>query len=161
MPKKTVKTTNKIVKATKATKKSVKKPNQKSPKTTVLKVKNFGSKGDTFTDDTVAIATALEKAAARSSYPAVSVVVTPVTEAQKIWEEIRYRPIEMFALPNQVVEQHCTPFPAEPNRLFLTVRSTATLPSLEVACGKDFVVELADKFVIVARAVASPIPPKK
>lgn len=84
-----------------------------------------------------------------------------VSEADKIWSEIRFRPIEMFALPNQVVEQHCTPFAADPNKLFLTTRSTAVLPSLEAACGKDFVVELADKFIIVTRSVAPPTPPKK
>lgn len=95
----------------------------------------------------------VQLAVAQPTVPVVPVV--PVqTEAEKIWEQIRYRPIEMFALPNQIVEQHCTPFPVDPNRLFLTIRSTATLPSLEVSCGKDFVVEIADRFVIVTRAQA-------
>lgn len=99
------------------------------------------------------------------------------TEAEKIWEEIQLLPIEMFALPNQIVAQHCEPLPfaIDPNRLFLTIRSTATLPSLEFSLQsftknskmqaaelakrgqvmqvKEYTVELADKFVIVARAL--------
>lgn len=111
--------------------------------------------------------------------PVVSPVVpvAPVkTEAEKIWEEIQFLPIEMFALPNQVVAQHCEPLPfaIDPSRLFLTTRSTATLPSLEFSLlsytkdakvqaaelakrghvmeVKEYTVELADKFVIVGRA---------
>jgi hypothetical protein len=81
-----------------------------------------------------------------------------VTEAEKIWAEIRFRPIDMFGLPNQIVEQHATPFPADPNKLFLTTRSSAVLPSLEVTC-KDFVVEAADRFITVSRPVAAPVVP--
>jgi len=84
-----------------------------------------------------------------------------VSEADKIWAEIRFRPIEMFGLPNQIVEQHVTPFQADPNKLFLTLRSSAVLPSLEAVCGKEFVVEMADKFVIVSRPVVLPTPPRK
>lgn len=90
----------------------------------------------------------------------VTVTTPSVTEAEKIWAEIRYRPIEMFALPNQVVEQHCVPVLADPTKLFLSIRSTAVLPSLEASC-KDFVVELADKFVIISRRVATPVVPFK
>lgn len=99
------------------------------------------------------------------------------TEAEKIWDEIKDLKIEMFALPNQFVWQYCTalPFNVDPNRLFLTTRSTATLPSLEASLDsftkdtkqaaaelakrghvvevKEYKVELADKYVIVSRAV--------
>ena len=78
------------------------------------------------------------------------------TEAGKIWDEIKDRDIEMFALPDQKVHMHCHPIVVEPTRLFLTTNSTAVLPSLETAIGKKFTVELADKFVIVAR-VAAPL----
>ena len=93
---------------------------------------------------------------------APSVPSPPVmSEADKIWSEIRLRPIEMFGLPNQIVEQHVTPFPADPNKLFLTLRSSAVLPSLEAVCNKDFVVELADKFVIISRPLVTFFPTKK
>jgi len=86
--------------------------------------------------------------------------VTPhQTEAEKIWDEIRSLPIQMFGLPNQTVAQHAVPFPIEPSKLYLTIRSSATLPSLEVAVGDRFTVEQADRFVIVARKSASPFPP--
>ena len=82
------------------------------------------------------------------------------TEAEKIWEEIQHKPIEMFALQNQFIYQHCTPVAVEPSKLYLTIRSTATLPSLEAAIGTGFTVELADKFVIIARVVVLPKPKK-
>src|ERR1700722_716074 len=40
------------------------------------------------------------------------------TEAEKIWAEIRNRPIDMFGLPNQIVEQHAVPQYIDPNKLF-------------------------------------------
>ncbi len=76
------------------------------------------------------------------------------SEAGAIWQEIKNKDIEMFALPGQKVHMHCHPTPVEPTRLYLLTNSTAVLPSLEAAVGKAFTVELADKFVIVARAVA-------
>lgn len=78
------------------------------------------------------------------------------TEAEKIWDEIKNLPIQMFGLPNQFVSQHAVPFPIEPTKLYLTIRSSATLPSLEVAVGDKFTVEQADRFVVVARKVTLP-----
>jgi hypothetical protein len=85
------------------------------------------------------------------------------TDAGDIWNDIKSMVIDMFALPDQVVEMHCTPVPADPNRLFLTTASTAVLPSLEAAINRDargqfqhrFNVELVDKFVIVSRVPVS------
>lgn len=82
-------------------------------------------------------------------------VVPTRSEADKIWDEIRNLPIQMFGLPGQVVAQHAVPFPIEPSKLYLTIRSSATLPSLEVAVGDKFTVEQADRFVIVARRADS------
>jgi hypothetical protein len=75
------------------------------------------------------------------------------TEAGTIWNEIKDKSIEMFALPDQKVHMHATPVNIEPSKLYLTATSTAVLPSLEVAVGKAYVVELADRFLIVSRAV--------
>jgi hypothetical protein len=75
------------------------------------------------------------------------------TEAGRIWDEIKNREIEMFALPDQRVWQHCDPILIEPTKLYLRTRSTSVLPSLETACGKKFEVELVDKYVTVARVV--------
>lgn len=94
--------------------------------------------------------------------PVVAPVSTAKTEAEKIWDEVKSLPINMFALPNQTVADHVSPIPQiDPTKLYATVRSTATLPSLEAAVGSKFVVELADKFVVISRA-AAPLPvPKK
>lgn len=123
-----------------------------------------------------------KKAPKKVQTPAVAPVQAPVavspaapvkTDSEKIWDEIRHLPIEMFALPNQVVADHCTPIPQiDPVKLYMTVRSTATLPSLEATLNtfsnttkdlvkkghkvevKEYRVELADRFVIVSRAPA-------
>lgn len=75
------------------------------------------------------------------------------TPAGQIWNEIKDLSIEMFALPEQVVHMYCNPVIIDPSKLYLLMTSSAVLPSLETAVGKKFNVELADKFVIVTRAV--------
>ena len=93
------------------------------------------------------------------------VVVPPAppvkTEAEKIWDEIKNRPILMFGLPDQYVLQHATFVTIEPSALYVTIRSSATLPSLESAVAPDFTVELADKFVIIRRVPKPLIPSKR
>jgi hypothetical protein len=74
------------------------------------------------------------------------------TEAGKIWEEIKNKPIAMFGLPNQIISQYCAPTPVDPSRLYVMLTATAVLPSLEFAVGSGYTVELAGKYVIVARA---------
>lgn len=136
MPKKTVKTTkkNKVTKkTTKTTKKAVKKP--------------------------VAPVVA---APAPVAPPVQPVMPAPVkSEAEKMWTEIRNLPIQMFGLPAQTVAQHCTFVPVEPTRLYVTIRSTAALPSLEAAIAPFFTVELADKYVIIQRTPAPLVPGKR
>jgi hypothetical protein len=77
------------------------------------------------------------------------------TVAGDIWNEIKDKNIEMFALPDQTVSMHCRPVPIEPTKLYLTASSTSVLPSLETAVGKKYVVELVDRFITVSRA---PVP---
>jgi hypothetical protein len=73
------------------------------------------------------------------------------TVAGEIWNEIKDLKIEMFSLPNQFVHMHCHPVMIEPSKLYLTVNSSAVLPSLEVAVGSKFTADLEGKFVTVAR----------
>lgn len=73
--------------------------------------------------------------------------------AGEIWDEIKDKEIEMFALPDQKVHMHVHPINIEPTKLYLVLNSSAVLPSLEVALGKKYVVELVDKYVAVTRAV--------
>lgn len=75
------------------------------------------------------------------------------TEANKIWKEIKDRPIAMFGLPNQVISQYCVPTPVDPSRLYLMLTASAVLPSLEFAIAPKYSAELAGKYIIVAPVV--------
>lgn len=77
------------------------------------------------------------------------------TEADKMWDEIKFRPIEMFALPNQLVAHYCKPIDVEPTKLYLVSSATSVLPSLETAIGPNYSLEMADKYIIVSRVVPS------
>lgn len=73
------------------------------------------------------------------------------TVAEQIWSEIKSKEILMFALPGQKVSDYCTPVSIDPNRCFLVVKATATLPALEAAVGTDYECNAAEKYVIVSR----------
>lgn len=75
------------------------------------------------------------------------------TEAGKIWSEIKDKSIEMFALPDQKVHQYCQPKLVDPTKLYLDITASSVLPSLEAAIGSNYTVELANRYVIVSRAV--------
>lgn len=77
------------------------------------------------------------------------------TVAEQIWDEIKNKSIEMFALPDQKVHQYCKQIKIEPSKLYLTTTATSTLPSLEAALGAKYTVELLDKYVVVSRATTS------
>ncbi|MDP2683528.1 MAG: hypothetical protein Q8P20_00575 [bacterium] len=53
-------------------------------------------------------------------------------EGDLIWEELRNLPIEMFALPNQRVEDHILRVKGVPGKLYVKARSSAVLPALEI-----------------------------
>jgi hypothetical protein len=75
------------------------------------------------------------------------------TEASNIWNEIKDKNIDMFALPNQKVCQYCEPIMIDPDKLYLRTTSSSVLPALESACGKNFLVELTDRYVRVSRVI--------
>lgn len=85
----------------------------------------------------------------------------PRREADIIWDQIRNLPIQMFGLPDQIVAMHATPVQVEPSKLYVTIRSSAALPSLEAAVAPAFQVEMVDKWVIIKRAPAPLIPQKR
>jgi hypothetical protein len=76
---------------------------------------------------------------------------SPKTEAEKIWQEIKDKPIEMFSLPSQVVHQYCTPFTIEPTKLYVQASATSVLPALESALGHKFSVERMERFLVISR----------
>lgn len=93
-----------------------------------------------------------EKKTAKPADAAPETPAVPKTASEQIWEEIKGLPIEMFALPDQTVEQYCSPQPLiDPSRLYVLLRTSSVLPSLEESVKKGFTVEMADKWAIVTR----------
>jgi len=82
------------------------------------------------------------------------------TEAGNIWNEIRFKEIQMFALPGQTISYYCKPAIVEPSKLYLLTTATSVLPSLEQAVGKKYIVESIDKYTVVSRAPVSPFTKK-
>ncbi len=75
----------------------------------------------------------------------------PKTNAQKLWEEIRNKKIEMFSIPNQTVGMHVKPKDLGPDDLYITLNSGAALPALEKALGPDFEVEVIQQYIKISR----------
>jgi hypothetical protein len=73
------------------------------------------------------------------------------TEAEKIWNEIKEKSIEMFALPNQKVQKYCKVITIEPTKLYLIPSAASVLPALELALGDRYSVEVVDKYLAVSR----------
>lgn len=78
-----------------------------------------------------------------------------VSEGEKIWNEVKERTIDIFALPNQKVSDHSAVaeafFVADPAKLYLTLRSSAALPAIEEALKKHFTVSQVDKWITISR----------
>ena len=132
-------------KKAKVTKKPAKKPTKKAPKTTPV------------------VPTPPPPAPVVPPVPPAPppALPRPKPESEKIWDEIKNLPIAMFGLPDQFIVQHCTPVPVEPSALYVTIRSTAALPSLEAAIHPAFTVELVDKFVVIRRTPKPLVPTKQ
>jgi hypothetical protein len=72
------------------------------------------------------------------------------TNAEKIWEEIKDKQINMFTLPNQLVNQYCVPTSIEPSKLYVTYTVSSILPALENALGSSYKVENAGRFLAIS-----------
>lgn len=77
-----------------------------------------------------------------------------VTPAAEIWNDIKDKPIDMFALPNQLVNMYCKPVDIEPSKCYLKINASSVLPALELAVGPKYSVERSTHFVIVSYKVA-------
>lgn len=74
-----------------------------------------------------------------------------ISEADKIWAEIKNLPLDMFSLPNQSIEKYCTPQYVEPSKLYVNIKVGSVLPALESALEKTHKVESAGRFVVIYR----------
>jgi hypothetical protein len=72
-------------------------------------------------------------------------------ESDKIWNEIKDKSINMFALPGQTVKNHVQKLNVPgANGLYVKLSSSAVLASLEETLN-GFTVEAAEKYVIIKR----------
>ena len=69
--------------------------------------------------------------------------------SDKIWEHIKNVQLDLFSLPNQFVNKHCTPTTVEPSKLYLTLSTPAVLPALEEALKGHYSVYLLEKWTVV------------
>jgi hypothetical protein len=74
-----------------------------------------------------------------------------MSDADKIWEEIKGIKINAFSLPNQEIQNHAVKVKSGSDELYLKLSSTAVIVSLEEALASKFTVEQADDFVVVKR----------
>ncbi len=74
-------------------------------------------------------------------------------ESDRIWEEIKNLPIEMFSLPNQKISDYVTKMNLPGNHLTTTIKVSSVITSLEYALGSKFDVEQSDKYVLIKRKV--------
>lgn len=74
-----------------------------------------------------------------------------VSEADKIWEDIKDIKLEMFALPNQYVNMFCKKVNIEPTKCYMVASASATLPALEVALKDKYNVEQMDKYIVISK----------
>lgn len=74
------------------------------------------------------------------------------TAADKIWEEIKDKNIELFSLPPQAVSSHCAPVTIEPTKLYLKYKASSVITALETALGDKYKVESTGKFITVSKS---------
>jgi len=75
--------------------------------------------------------TTRKKRATKAKPSITNIPPVQVNDADLMWEELRNLPIEMFALPNQRVEDYLMRVAGIPNELYLKPNSPAALPSFE------------------------------
>lgn len=78
--------------------------------------------------------------------------MSEMTEAQKMWEEIKNLRINMYAIPNQTIEGHVTRFEGDPRVLYLRPKTSAVIVALEEVLAGHFDIEQTEaNFICVTR----------
>jgi len=83
-------------------------------------------------------------------------------EQRKMWDSIKNRVIDYYALSDQKVYMVCTPINIDPESLYIKMSGTAVICGLEAVLNADFVkvgdkkiprlvVELQDKYAVVTK----------
>ena len=75
------------------------------------------------------------------------------TEADKIWEEIKDRPIDIFGLTNKKVSDYIVKIGIPDESLHVKLLVGAAIVGLEQSLGSDYDIELAEQqYLIISRA---------
>lgn len=83
--------------------------------------------------------------------PEMKTIVVQHTNAEKIWNEIKNKPLDMFALAGQTAEKFCKVVPIDTEKLFLTYTVSAVIPAIEAVIGDKLQLETMDKFIVISR----------
>lgn len=73
------------------------------------------------------------------------------SDSDKMWNEIKNLPINVFGLTDRVLNYAKKIDLESPGELYLSLKASAVVPALEESLGKKFSVETADKYIIVRR----------
>lgn len=90
------------------------------------------------------------KQEAKTEQPKQEVAPKAPSIADKIWTEIKDKPIDMFGLPGQKVSEWCTPQFVEPSKLYVVIKVGAVLQTLVDHFYQKYDIELLDKWVVIA-----------
>ena len=72
------------------------------------------------------------------------------SDADKIWDHIKSRTVDAFAL-KQKVSELCEYRPIDPQRCFLILKASAALPAIEAAINDEYEISLMDKYAVVEK----------
>ena len=68
-----------------------------------------------------------------------------ITEADLIWDEIKDKEVQIYALPNQLLSNHVTKLPIPGACLYLRTNSPAIQSMLETVIGDKYEVHVTEK----------------
>jgi hypothetical protein len=73
-----------------------------------------------------------------------------MASGKQIWEEIKDKNIDVFAMTSTVA-QYCEYVDIDPAKCYIVCKATAALPALETALGDKFAVSQVEKYVLVEK----------
>lgn len=74
-----------------------------------------------------------------------------MSESEKIWNEIKDLPVNIFGLPTKKVSDYATKLDVPAEQLYVKVAVGAALPAIEEAVGNKFEVEMAQQYTVIRR----------
>jgi hypothetical protein len=74
-------------------------------------------------------------------------------ESDKIWEEVKDLPIEMFSLPNQKISDHVTKIALPGKVVTVKLKSSSVITSLDYALSNKYDVVQGELYTTIGRKV--------